>query len=113
MFQKTTEEQVQDALQKAQEIEQLVNSPGWKHLMSLIDHLVTKETAALATGELDDKYLKKIGFVQSVVYFQALPTILKDKKMRDYILTQGRVAGFRWLQKAPQLFFDGRQAFGS
>lgn len=101
-----TEQQVREAAHKAEVIQSLVNHEGWKLLTDLIDKVIAKEVEGLAGQDLDPKYYKKIGFLQSIVYFQALPNIIKDKKIREYLLMQGRLIGFRWAQKSPKHFFE-------
>ena len=104
-----TEGEIQDVIRKAAVIEEGVKTEFWKLLMEVVGSIIERERASLATAKLDGGYLKKIGFLQAFAYFRELSNILKDRKVREYLLTQGRVSGLETAQKLPQYFFDGRQ----
>jgi len=105
-----TDKQLIEATRKAEVIERLIDSEGWKLVVELIDKLIAKEAEGLAGQNIDANYYKKIGFLQSIVYFKELPGIVKDKKVREFILHQGRLIGFRWAQKSPKHFFEAGAA---
>lgn len=109
MFTPKDREKIAKSIEKAQHIEELVKHPGWADLMELINTLMEQERNALAGQKLDNSYYKKIGFLQMTKYFQALPTLIADEGVREYLLHQGRLMALELLQKLPQYSFDGRQ----
>lgn len=76
-------------IEKSERIEALTRSEGWKDYIELLDVLLNQEITALAGQKLDGDYYKKIGFLQYTAFIKAIPTIIKDKSVREYLLHQG------------------------
>src|SRR3990172_9007714 len=104
-----SQDQIQEAIHKATVIQELVQSAGWKYIMEIVNTLLDRESRALATQKMDETYYKKIGFLQEIVYFKALPTLIKDEKVPNFLIHQGRLLGLQTTQNLPQYFFEGRQ----
>jgi hypothetical protein len=80
----------QKTIEIAEKLEALTKKEGWKEYVRLLDQLLQQEMQALAGIKLDHSYYKKIGFLQMMFYVRELPTLVKDKKIREYLLHQGR-----------------------
>jgi len=105
---KTQEQHDQEVIMKAVAIQEMVqNSPGWKYLVEAVVGVLEREKEGLANQKLDDSYYKKIGFLQFMNYCKEIPNVIKDKKIRNYLLTQGRVLGAKSFLNAPKFFVEG------
>lgn len=81
----------QKVVEIAEKLESLTRKDGWKEYQHLIDQLLEQEIQALVGVELNNDYYKRIGFLQMLNYIKEIPTVVKDKKIREYLLHQGRV----------------------
>lgn len=105
---KTSEQIEQEQIEKATAIQDMVeNHPGWKALVDVIENVIEREKEALAGQAIDNSYYKKIGFTQMYLYCKEIPNFIKDKVIRRYLMTQGRMLGAKTFLNSPKLFFDG------
>lgn len=97
-----------ESIARAEAMEELVKTQGWKYLMEVVQSLMAKEVGALGGQPIEASYYRRIGFVQMLKFICEIPDLLKDKKVREFLLHQGRVKGCEMFAQLPQLFFDGR-----
>lgn len=97
--------ETQDEIQAAQrtvefveKLEALTKKEGWKEFQWIIQQLLDQESMALVGQELDQQYYRKIGFLQMMRYVKELPTVVKDKRVREYLLHQGRAKALQTAQ---------------
>jgi hypothetical protein len=90
-------------IEKAERIERLTQYPEWKDFAEVLDELFTKEMQALMGIKLDNDYYRRIGFNQAVKYIQELPSVVKDKSMRELLLHQGKASGFNMVRTIKNL----------
>jgi hypothetical protein len=81
----------QKIVEIAEKLEALTKKDGWKEYQQLIDDLITQEFAGLSGQKLDHQYYQKIGFLQMMQFIREIPNVVKDKKVREYLLHQGRM----------------------
>lgn len=105
---KSKEDVAREALVKAEALEDLVKHPGWKILEETAKGLIGDEIGNLAGQKLDPSYYKKIGFLQALNFIKSIDSVIKDKEVRNYLLSQGRILGYQTFLKIPQYFFEGR-----
>ncbi len=91
-------------IQKAERIERLTKMEGWNDFMEVLDTILRQEIAALAGIELGNGYYKKIGFLQETAFIKAIPDLIKDAKVRDYLLHQGRAKAIETIRNIPFLY---------
>ncbi len=94
----------QRTIEKAERLEALAKKDGWKDFVEVVDQLIQAETIALAGQKLDESYYKKIGFLQYLLAIKEIPSIIKDKETREYLLHQGRLLGAQTIKQVPFLF---------
>lgn len=82
--------QAEKAIEIAEKLEALQKSEGWKLYIELLDTLILNEEKALRGQVLTKKYYKRIGMIQMLRYIREIPGIVKDKKIVEYLLHQGR-----------------------
>lgn len=102
------EDVARESLRKAEIVEDLVKHPGWQIVQEVVSKLMTSEISHLSGQKLDSSYYKKIGFLQSLNYLKAIDSVIKDKEVREFLLSQGRLLGYETFLKIPQYFFEGR-----
>jgi len=80
----------QQVVEIAEKLEALQKTEAWKMYMKVLDNLLAAEEKALRGQVLTKKYYKRIGFIQMMKYIKEIPGIVKDKKVAEYLLHQGR-----------------------
>lgn len=104
------QEEVQKKIvEKALAIKEMTSHPGWAYLMDACQGLINQEMRALTNQTLDNSYYKKIGFIQMYKYCKEIPSVIKDKEIRDYLLHQGRCLGADTFGRSPLKFIEGLQ----
>jgi hypothetical protein len=58
----------------------------------------------LSGQKLDNDYYKKIGFLQYTAFIKAIPTLIKDAKVREYLLHQGFAKAVEVARTLPFLY---------
>lgn len=102
-------QKAQEAIVKAEKVERLVRHEGWPILMETVKGLIAREVQALANKQpLDHSYYRRLGFLQVMKWFEEMPNLIKDKKIREFLMHQGRASGFQRFIEMPQFFFEGR-----
>jgi hypothetical protein len=94
----------QKVIEIAERLEALTKKEGWQDYVQLIDQVLQQEMQSLAGQALDNSYYKKIGFLQMLGYIKELPTLVKDKKVREYLLHQGRAKACDVAMGLPALY---------
>lgn len=93
------------AVEVAEKIEALMKMQGWKEYIGVIDRLLTQEMKALRGQKMDHLYYKRIGFLQMMYFIKAIPDLVKEKKVREYLLHQGRAKALETVKdEIPGLF---------
>lgn len=89
-------EQIEEDIKK---LEALFNHEGFEVFMRLIGGLVEREQTVLRTQKLDHSYYQRIGFGRAIKYLSELKEVVKDKKVREFLITQGYAMGFDYAAK--------------
>jgi len=97
----------QQVLEIAMAIDEMAQSRGWQELCKIWQSLLDQEMLQLSGQKTDGSYYKKIGFLQMYKFCKDIPNIIKDKKIRDYLLSQGRVRALTAAVRTPMFFFEG------
>lgn len=107
-MEKSQEQLEAEMIEKAIAVEDMVNNhPGWKHLVEIVESICNREREALSGQPLDNSYYKRIGFIQMYKYCSEIPGVLKDKAVRNYLLSQGKFLGAKTFLNAPKMFIEG------
>lgn len=96
-------------MDKVDKINKLTQFEGWKVLIEFLDQLMAQEMSALRGQKLDDLYYKRIGFLQYLLAIREIPGVLKDKKVQQYLLHQGRSKAIEVFKNIPSIFNKQRQ----
>src|SRR5258708_3029835 len=98
------------AIEKAEQLQSLTQHPAWKVYVGLLDQLLQKELAALAGQVLDHNYYRKIGFVQETAFIRSIPTLIKNREIREFLLGQGRAKAIETMKGLPFIYSKYKQA---
>lgn len=90
-------------VERFEKIESLMRKPEWKEFEGLLTQLMQQELSNLVGQKLDGGYYKKIGFLKATAFIQELKNVLADKKQREYLMSQGRYAGWDLIKNLPLL----------
>jgi hypothetical protein len=107
MEQRKTKEQFEaEMLRKAAAVEAMTQSDGWKALIEFAEGEIHKNTVKLAGKSLDENYARERVMWQAFKFFFEVPKFIRDRRKRDYILSQGTILGLKAAMRSPAFMFE-------
>lgn len=91
-----TEQQLKEETRK---LEAFFEHEGFEVFAKLMGGLIEREQMVLRTQKLDNEYYKRIGFLRAIKYVSELKNVVKDKKIRQHLLSQGNALGLDYALK--------------
>lgn len=91
-------------IEKADRLLALTKKEGWNDFVEILDILLSQEIRGLAGQDIDKSYYRKIGFLKMTAFIRALPGILQDKKVCEFLTHQGQAKAIETIKGIPFLY---------